>query len=89
VNIDNTADQSWLSYDPSNGTATNEAEDQFISYESPASISKKGTDLASSATQTLLGGSMGGVMLFELSGDYTPTAEGDAQHPLITAANGM
>jgi GH18 family chitinase/fibronectin type 3 domain-containing protein/sugar lactone lactonase YvrE len=86
---DQVADQTWIGYNASNGSATNESKDQFISYESPASIAKKGTDLAAAANQITLGGVLGGVMLFELSGDFTPSASGDAQHPLITAASQM
>ena len=86
---DPVADQTWVGFNASNGTATNEAKDEFISYESPESIAKKGTDLSSPANQAAMGGALGGVMLFELSGDYTPTAAGDAQHPLITAASQM
>ena len=87
---DPVADQTWIGFNATKGptTVVNNG-DQFISYESPASIAKKGTDLASPANQTTLGGALGGVMLFELSGDYTPTAAGDAQHPLITAASQM
>jgi len=86
---DPVADQTWIGFNASAGTTTNESKDQFISYESPASIAKKGTDLAATVNQTTLGGSLGGVMLFELSGDFTPSATGDAQHPLITAASQM
>jgi fibronectin type 3 domain-containing protein/GH18 family chitinase len=86
---DPVADQTWTGFNASNGTAANEANDLFISYESPDSIAKKGTDLASPANQTTLGGALGGIMLFELSGDFTPSASGDAQHPLITAASQM
>jgi len=86
---DPVADQTWIGFNASNGTATNESKDQFISYESPDSIAKKGTDLAAAANETTLGGALGGVMLFELSGDFTPGATGDAQHPLITAASQM
>jgi len=86
LNYDSVADQSWLSYDPSGTGTTNEANDKFITYDSPTSIAKKGTDLSSG---TGLGGSMGGVMLFELSGDYFPSAATDQQHPLLNAANAM
>ena len=86
VNTDSVADQSWLSYDPSGTGSTNEAKDKFIAYDDPASIEKKGTDLSGG---TGLGGSMGGVMLFELSGDYFPAAATGEQHPLLDAANAM
>ena len=86
VNYDSVADQSWLSFDPSGTGSTNEAKDKFIAYDSPASIGKKGTDLSGG---TGLGGSMGGVMIFELSGDYFPAAAAGQQHPLLDAANAM
>ena len=83
---DTTVDQAWLSYDPSGTGTTNEAKDEFISYDNPSSIAKKGQDLSAGAG---LGGTMGGVMLFELSGDYFPSAATGQQHPLLTAANSM
>ena len=86
VNYDSVADQSWLSYDPSGTGSTNESKDKFIAYDSPDSIAKKGTDLSGG---TGLGGTMGGAMLFELSGDYFPAAATGEQHPLLDAANAM
>jgi len=83
-NFDSTADQNWLSYDPSGTGTTNEAKDEFVSYDSPQSIAKKGADLL--AQEPTLG-TLGGVMIFELSGDYAgPTAPASAQHPLLNAA---
>jgi GH18 family chitinase/fibronectin type 3 domain-containing protein/sugar lactone lactonase YvrE len=86
-NFDSTADQNWLGYDPSGTGTTNEANDQFVSYDSPQSIAKKGTDLAAQEASL---GALGGVMIFELSGDYAgSTAAPAAQHPLLDAANQM
>jgi GH18 family chitinase/sugar lactone lactonase YvrE len=85
-NFDSTADQSWLSYDPSGTGTTNEANDEFISYDSPTSLAKKGVDLSAGAG---VGGSLGGAFMFELSGDYVPTATTGQQHPLLNAANAM
>lgn len=86
VNFDSAADQRWLSYDPSGTGATNEANDKFISYDDPMSIAKKGTDLSAGPGQ---GGTMGGVMLFELAGDFFPNSPAAQQHPLLNAANSM
>jgi GH18 family chitinase/sugar lactone lactonase YvrE len=86
TNFDSTADQSWLSYDPSGTGTTNESADSFISFDSPTSIAKKGVDLSASAGA---GGTLGGVFLFELSGDYAPTAAAAQQHPLLNAAHAM
>jgi GH18 family chitinase/sugar lactone lactonase YvrE len=85
-NFDSSADQSWLSYDPSGTGTTNEANDEFISYDSPTSLAKKGTDLSAGPG---VGGSLGGAFMFELSGDYIPTAATGQQHPLLNAANTM
>ncbi len=81
--FDTVADQSWLSFNAGPG---NDANDRFVSYESPESLAKKGIDL--SPAQAGVGGTLGGVFLFELSGDFVPGAAG-AQHPLLTAAYGM
>jgi GH18 family chitinase len=86
TNFDATADQSWLSYDPSGTGTTNEAEDSFVSFDSPTSIAKKGVDMSPSAG---VGGALGGVFIFELSGDYAPAAAPSAQHPLLDAAHSM
>ena len=86
LNYDSIADQRWLSYDPSGTGTTNESKDKFISYDDPTSIAKKGADLSAEPGQ---GGSMGGVMLFELSGDFFPNSPADEQHPLLNAAHGM
>ncbi|MGO9059185.1 MAG: glycosyl hydrolase family 18 protein [Candidatus Binataceae bacterium] len=85
--FDAVADQSWLSYDPSGAGTMNEANDRFISYDDPTSISHKGLDL--SPAQAGVGGGLGGVFLFELSGDFKSTAAAGLQHPLLTAAHGM
>ncbi len=85
-NFDSTADQSWLSYDPSGTGTTNEANDEFISYDSPTSLAKKGVDLSAGPG---VGGSLGGAFMFELSGDYFPAAPAAQQHPLLNAANAM
>jgi sugar lactone lactonase YvrE len=85
-NFDTVADQSWLSYDPSGTGTTNESKDEFVSFDSPQSIAKKGVDLSAGAG---LGGSIGGVFLFELSGDYAASAAAGSQHPLLDAANAM
>jgi GH18 family chitinase/fibronectin type 3 domain-containing protein len=86
LNYDSIADQRWLSYDPSGTGTTNEAKDKFISFDDPTSIAKKGTDLSAGPGQ---GGTMGGVMLFELSGDFFPNSPAAQQHPLLNAAHGM
>src|SRR5208282_1567715 len=39
--------------------------------------------------QAGVGGTLGGVFLFELSGDFISGAPSGQQHPLLTAANGM
>lgn len=85
--FDAVADQSWLSYDPSGTGAINEANDRFISYDDSTAIAHKGTDL--SPAQAGVGGALGGVSLFELSGDFTPAAAAGLQHPLLNAAHGM
>jgi len=87
TNFDSVADQSWLSYDPSGTGTTNEAKDSFVSFDSPTSITKKGVDL--SPTEAGVGGSLGGVFIFELSGDFAPSAAASQQHPLLNAAHGM
>lgn len=87
TNFDSVADQSWLSYDPSGTGTTNESEDSFVSFDSPTSIAKKGVDM--SPAQAGVGGSLGGVFIFELSGDFAPAAAADQQHPLLNAANSM
>jgi chitinase len=86
LNFDATTDQRWLSYDPSGAGSANESKDKFISYDDPTSIAKKGSDLSAGPGQ---GGSMGGVMLFELSGDFFPNSHTGEQHPLLNAANEM
>jgi GH18 family chitinase len=86
TNFDSTADQSWLSYDPSGTGTKNENEDSFVSFDSPTSIAKKGVDMSASAGA---GGTLGGVFIFELSGDYAPTAPAAQQHPLLNAAHSM
>jgi GH18 family chitinase/sugar lactone lactonase YvrE len=86
MTFDSVADQSWLSFDPSGGGTVNENKDRFISFDSPTSIAKKGVDLSAGAG---LGGSLGGVFLFELSGDYAAAAAAGQQHPLLYAANSM
>jgi len=87
TNFDSVADQSWLSYDPSGNGTTNESKDSFVSFDSPTSIAKKGVDM--SPAQAGVGGSLGGVFIFELSGDFAPAAAAAQQHPLLNAANGM
>jgi len=85
--MDTVADQNWLSYDPSGAGTTNEANDMFVSYDSPQSIAKKGTDLAAQEASV---GALGGVFIFELSGDYAGSGvAASAQHPLLDAANQM
>ncbi|MDR3557558.1 MAG: glycosyl hydrolase family 18 protein, partial [Syntrophobacteraceae bacterium] len=86
TNFDSVADQSWLGYDPSGTGTTNESKDSFVSYDSPTSIAKKGVDM--SPAQSGVGGSLGGVFLFELSGDFAGSSAGQP-HPLLVAANGM
>jgi GH18 family chitinase/sugar lactone lactonase YvrE len=86
TNFDSTADQSWLSYDPSGSGSTNESKDSFVSYDSPTSIAKKGVDLSPSAG---VGSALGGAFIFELSGDFAATASASQQHPLLNAAHAM
>lgn len=86
-NYDNVADQSWLSYDPSGAGTTNEANDRFVSYDSPQSIAQKGVDL--SPAQAGVGGSLGGGFIFELSGDFLASQPQSQQHPLLTSAYAM
>ena len=87
TNFDSVADQSWLSYDPSGTGTVNESKDSFVSFDSPTSIAKKGADM--SPAQAGVGGSLGGVFIFELSGDFAPAAAAAQQHPLLNAANTM
>ena len=82
TNFDSTADQSWLSYNRQEPEPP--TNDSFVSFDSPTSIAKKGVDMSVSAGA---GGMLGGVFLFELSGDYAPTAAATQQHPLLNAAH--
>jgi GH18 family chitinase/sugar lactone lactonase YvrE len=89
TNFGATADQSWLSYDPSGTGTTNESQDSFVSFDSPTSIAKKGVDMSSMPSYPGVGGTLGGVFIFELSGDFASSAPTAQQHPLLNAAHSM
>jgi chitinase len=53
------------------------ANDRFISYDDEQAIQEKAAYIAQKG--------LGGVFVFEVSGDFFPAAIGDARHPLLTA----
>ena len=62
----------WISRDAAGG-----ANDRFISYDDEQAIQEKAGYIAQKG--------LGGVFVFEVSGDFFPAAVGDARHPLLTA----
>jgi chitinase len=62
----------WIGRD-----APADANDRFISYDDEQAIQEKAAYIAQKG--------LGGVFVFEVSGDFFPAAAGDARHPLLTA----
>src|SRR5262249_9179888 len=62
----------WIGCDPGA-----DADDRFISFDDEQAIQEKATYIGQK--------SLGGVFVFELSGDFFPGNTGDARHPLLTA----
>src|SRR5260221_434106 len=54
-----------------------DSNDRFISYDDEQAIQEKAAYIAQKG--------LGGVFVFEVSGDFFPAAAGDARHPLLTA----
>jgi chitinase len=62
----------WIGRD-----APADSDDRFISYDDEQAIQEKAAYIAAKG--------LGGVFVFEVSGDFFPAAAGDARHPLLTA----
>jgi hypothetical protein len=62
----------WIGRDAAGGD-----DDRFVSYDDEQAIAEKAAYIAQKG--------LGGVFVFEVSGDFFPAAVGDARHPLLTA----
>ena len=70
--FDDVARVPWIGRD-----AADSADDRFISFDDEQAIQEKARYIAQNG--------IGGIFIFELSGDFFPAATGDARHPLLAA----